>query len=104
MKNLADLVAEYEKELSRTVFGQWTYDPKLKTLTATREDGRTLYEIDMETIVHAEVLLDWIFQVTQKTWCTPQMQADLLYAFNLLLNPQETLCGWAIRDAQDSSK
>jgi hypothetical protein len=32
--------------------------------------------------------LDWIIQVKQKVWATPQVMSDLLDAIKMILNPQ----------------
>lgn len=54
------------------------------------------YEIDLETCKSAESMLDWIFQIFEKSWCTARTIHDLLDCFDRRLSPQSTLCGGGI--------
>ena len=71
-------------------WGTWRYDAALLTLT---HDGAG-YEIDLETCTHSARVLDWIFQVTAKRWCTAHDAHLLLLALDELLYPQATLCSF----------
>ena len=42
----------------------------------------THYEIDLEECVDSARLLDYIFQVQSKTWCTPELIAQVLDVLN----------------------
>lgn len=68
-------------------WGPWRLDAKLLTLTHIRG-----YEIDLERIHSSAEMLDWIFQVLHKIWCTPETTKGLLDAFDALFDPQANLC------------
>ena len=58
------------------------------------EDARPYgYEIDLEDCNTSGQILDWICQVSQKTWCTPADAGQLVQALNDLLDPQAHVCG-----------
>ncbi len=40
------------------------------------------YEIDLERCTTSAQVLDFIFQVQAKTWCTPKLMTNLLKAFD----------------------
>ena len=42
------------------------------------DDGRYVYDIDLEECVSSAQLLDYLFQVFRKSWCTPQVIADVM--------------------------
>jgi hypothetical protein len=65
----------------------WRFDRR--ELTLTFENG---YWVDLETLSTSASLLDWIFQVFRKTWCTPKCLSGLIEALEELLSPQQTLC------------
>jgi hypothetical protein len=52
----------------------------------------TGYEIDLESVNTSAQMLDWIFQVTAKTWHTDEDTAGLIAAFRDLFDPQANLC------------
>jgi hypothetical protein len=51
------------------------------------------YEIVLSRVTNASDMLDWIFQLREKTWMTPQDMADLLEAFDDIFAPQGNLVG-----------
>lgn len=52
---------------------------KKENLTITINDGtREIYEIDLQRCNDSARLLDYIFQIHNKTWCTPKLIKDLL--------------------------
>lgn len=65
-------------------------------------DGHSLeykepyYDIDLHTCIDSANVLDWIIQISLKTWATDSCLAGLVRAMNLYLRPQQTLCGWGI--------
>ena len=75
----------------RTQFGPWRYDPALLTLTFY-EGKRAGYEVDLERMPTSAAMLDWIFQVRGKSWCTPEAMAALLEALDEILDPQSGMC------------
>ena len=75
-------------------WGRWRLHPK--QLVLVFEDDRRSYEIDLERLRSSAGMLDWIFQVRQKIWATPQVLSDLLAAFRDIFDPQANLCSCAI--------
>ena len=37
-----------------------------------------LYEVDLKSCIDSAQLLDYFFQIANKTWCTPQILYDLV--------------------------
>jgi hypothetical protein len=50
------------------------------------------YEVDLEEMTTSAQMLDWIFQIRRKTWCTSEDAGDLLQLLDRLLHPQSSLC------------
>jgi hypothetical protein len=69
-------------------WGPWRYDAQRLTL----EYGQERYEIDLEECDTAAEILDWICQVSQKSWCSPEDTGHLVDAFIALLDPQSHVC------------
>jgi len=78
------------------VFGNWKYCAELKVL---RYRDRFGYEVDLERMETAAAVLDWVFHVSNKTWCSPLDISDLIEAIRALVNPQASLCSWGIANA-----
>lgn len=90
-------------------WGQWFLDVERLTLVfdAWQEErgngsGRTegvpkytayfgKYEVDLETIRHSAGMLDWVFQISNKSWATRAVTKDLLNAFDSIFHPQANL-------------
>jgi hypothetical protein len=77
----------------KSKWGNWTYDESNKTLDYRNPDG-DYYEIDLVRVRTSAAMLDWIFQLRHKCWITAQDLADLLEAFDDLLDPQANYCSW----------
>lgn len=69
------------------MYGPWEFDSENLTLT---HEG---YEIDLETIDSPAEMLDWISQLAQKSWITPDALGHLVLAFEDIFSPQANLCG-----------
>lgn len=52
-----------------------------RTIVIRDGDG-VIYEIDLDLCTTAAQVLDWIFQVLGKSWCTPELMFELLEAFD----------------------
>ena len=50
------------------------------------------YEVDLERCTTPAQVLDWIVQVSKKTWATDVVVADLVRALDDLLDVQGTMC------------
>lgn len=79
-KELCTIPLRQLREESRPV---WR-DEKLarfqkSNLTIQVDDGK--YEIDLENCNSSAQALDWIFQIFTKSWCSPLLIANVLYAF-----------------------
>lgn len=81
-------------------WGNWQYDAKWMVLTFLPED----YEIDLEECTTSAQLLDWIFQISNKTWMTEKDRSDMLLALNDLLRPQANLCSFGQNLKFDAKK
>lgn len=51
---------------------------KLLTIDVDTGHAGYIYDVDLERCNTPAEVLDWIFQVKQKTWCTPEIIFDLL--------------------------
>lgn len=93
-KTLADLLSENPvKDRAKQAFlrGEqlrWTVDWKRYML----QHEVPVYEIDLEELTTPAAMLDWIFQLTTKTWIHELDIACVVEWFGLLLDPQATLC------------
>lgn|GEM_PF-4523067 len=86
----ADVLGAIHDRVTRTVWGSWTFSPSL-TLYLDDHQGHC-YEVDLERCRSAEQVLDWIFQIRQKSWATPTIMSDLLDALEDTLGVQANLC------------
>jgi hypothetical protein len=73
--------------------GIWRFDYKRRVLAYFNERGHWQYEIDLDRCTTSAQVLDWIFQIVQKSWATDRVLSALLHALNAILHPQSTLCG-----------
>jgi hypothetical protein len=55
---------------------------------------RTHYELDLDRCESSAAVLDWIFQVFHKSWCTAKTLRDLMLHLQKRVDPQGTLCSW----------
>jgi hypothetical protein len=86
-RNIPTISELAERPRRRLSWGSWKFAPS--TLVLRHRRG---YGIDLGTCTTSAETLDWIFQVSKKTWMRPKDRSDLLEAFEYLLNPQGTLC------------
>jgi hypothetical protein len=77
-------------------WGGWQLNAKALTLEIHGKHGGEdyEYEIDLECINNSAQMLDWIFQVRQKTWASNEVTGELLNALEDIFAPQITLCSW----------
>jgi hypothetical protein len=73
----------------QTQWGQWILDMGAHVLHHT--EG--CYDVDLDQMNTSAEMLNWIFQITGKTWATKEDLGDFLHALDYLLNPQGNLCG-----------
>ncbi|HOD64858.1 MAG TPA: hypothetical protein PKO04_11390 [Smithellaceae bacterium] len=75
LKRQPDPVAGQVKRFYKT-------DLKIGVIWLYDDSGRQVYEVDLDSCNDPAGVLDWIFQVTNKTWCTPEIAFAMLYAFD----------------------
>jgi len=81
----------------KTKWGRWTLDRSELTLTHTHDHHR--YEVDLAECTSSAGVLDWIFQLHEKTWMTPKDMRDLIEALSYIVDPQKTLCSFGHESA-----
>lgn len=72
----------------------WTYDPENLTLNIDSPGG--VYDVDLEKCNDSAQILDWICQVSHKTWATREDIGHLVDALDELaggLGLQSKVCG-----------
>lgn len=73
---------------------RWTFDPENLTLSIPSLASAT-YDVDLERCNDSAQVLDWILQVSHKTWASPEDIGYLVYALDELaggLGLQEKVC------------
>lgn len=69
------------------------WQPKNDSLTIElHHDNAPRYYIDLERCKTCAEILDWIIQVSKKTWCTPDILSDLVLKLDYLLDIQANFC------------
>ena len=58
------------------------------------QTGAWVYSVDLERCRTSAEVLDWIFQVSTKTWAPPEVVGELVRALDAALSPQATLCSF----------
>lgn len=77
----------------RDSWGPWRLDTRRHVLGVEAYAPGGYYEIDLEECIDSAKVLEWIVQVTGKSWTTPAVVAGLVNALNDILIPQATICG-----------
>jgi hypothetical protein len=52
------------------------------------------YEVDLERCCSSAEVLDWIIQISQKGWATPDVLSGLIHSLGWILDPQRHLCSF----------
>lgn len=71
--------------------GVWKFNKRLNTLTI-HVHGAYNYEIDLDTCTRSAKVLDWIAQIANKSWTTPEIIGDLVLAMDENLHLQANIC------------
>lgn len=74
----------------------WTFDPDRLVLDLFDDEGRWIYEVDLERCRTSAQVADWIFQVSKKQWASAAVLADLVWKLNDILDPQGSMCSFGI--------
>jgi hypothetical protein len=70
---------------TQTNFGKWIIDTERGILKFTDPNKpRLLYNIPLWEISQSSKMLDWIFQIAEKTWAKPEDLYDLIQAFEYI--------------------
>src|SRR5215472_6262323 len=95
---LADIPEEPREIQAR--YGVWHFNRKNLALElygkANGYPKSNPYCIDLEHIYTSAQMLDWIFQISNKTWGTARVMKDLLVAFEHIFRPQKSICSCAM--------
>ena len=75
-------------------YGRWRYDPDRIVLVYVGDEGREEYEVDPEECTSSAKTLDWIAQVSGKTWASREDVGNLVEALDDLLGLQANLCSF----------
>lgn len=90
---LQDLAEHRQRLIENPVWGKWTLHRETFCLVYKGNAGEW-YEIELSTFTDSAAILDWIYQVTSKTWMPARGITDLLKAINDIFYPQENYCSW----------
>lgn len=89
MSDLAKENADRVKETIRKAqFGPWKWDIDGGQLI----HEETGYWVDFERMSSSAELLDWIYQLADKAWVTPEVLYHFIQATNFIVRPQANLC------------
>lgn len=69
----------------------WSWNRDRAVLRKQRDDD-TLYSVPLADMTTSANMLDWIFQLRQKTWVSDAEMGAIIYAMDELLCPQGCLC------------
>ena len=73
----------------KTTWGSWRYIKKYSILVHKKDP---YYEIDLDTCKTVKEILNWIAHIMKKIWASDEDIANLVRAFDDLLNLQGDLC------------
>ncbi len=82
------------------VWGEWEFNEDNLTLYCKKHD----YEIDLERLTKSSEILDWVFQIHSKSWCTPELMWNFLIAISDLLCPQKNFCSGGSNKSDSPSR
>jgi len=71
----------------------WNFNESNLTLNFNEWPG---YQINLERCATSAQVLDWIAQIAQKTWATPEIVGALVKALDRCLDLQGNLCGCGV--------
>ena len=74
--------------------GRWTFDRDRLVLDLFNAEGRWVYDVNLEHCRTSAQVLDWIVQVSKKTWASDAILADLVRKLDDILNLQGSLCSF----------
>jgi hypothetical protein len=81
-----------------TTWGPWRLDRERLVLDLYDDQGRWLYELDLERCGSAAAVLDWLVHVSRKGYA-PEVAGHLVVALRDLLDPRTRLYSAGINDS-----
>jgi hypothetical protein len=75
--------------MNKTTWGDWELDKEALVL----RHKEILYEIYLDECNSCAQILDWIIQVSQKTWATNDVIGELVRGLDDILDIQGNFCG-----------
>ena len=90
LRGVAVRLADIPKQESKSSWGLWTFDEHNLVVRYTKNN----YEVDLERCTTSAQALDWIAQITNKLWASPDDVTDVIHALDDLIGLQENLCGF----------
>ena len=86
-------------ERRRYRWGEWQLRPRFGDLFCKRY----YYSIPLDRCLGAAQILDWIAQISHKSWATDAILADLVRALDDIIDLQENVCGLG-REPKDTAE
>ena len=86
--------------MNKTNWGDWVLDKETLVL---RHKG-TDYEVYLDECNNSAQILDWIIQVSQKSWTTASVIGELVRAMDDILGIQGHFCGSGISHEANSKE
>jgi hypothetical protein len=83
-------------------WGKWKLNIPDRCLEHRTGPGQPPYQVPIDGINNSSSMLDWIFQISSKTWATYKDISDLVSAFEDIFDPQSTLCSGALKGNERS--
>ncbi len=78
------------------ISNHWIFDRDRLVLNFFNDEGRWVYDIDLERCRTSAQVLDWIMQVSKKSWATDLVIASLVRMLDEILDPQGSMCSFGI--------
>lgn len=89
IRQVAQLLQNYLDTPPPTTWGRWTFDPVGTTL----HHADAGYHFDVTLCRDSASVLDWVVQVSQKAWATPEDIGHLVRSIDALFRLQAVACG-----------
>ena len=82
----------------------WIFDRDRWVLDLFTDEGRWIYDIDLERCRTSSEVLNWIAQVSKKTWASDAILADLVRKLDDILNLQGSMSSFGIERGPINTK
>jgi len=81
----------------KTTFGKWTLNKASLTLDFT---GGIAYQIPLDDMTDPAKILDWIYQIEEKTWASTEVIGELVEALAYYFG--RSVCGGGMASSIDA--